>query len=140
MMLCDIAISYIKRMPDEFEYKHFIFQFFKHVMTVVDENESILDIESKISSANTAEDLIQSLHSEITLLQKIVNERLWVEIEMAKKEVDYKEFFFMAAAFRDKGHPAMGPFESTKHKKNERPERPPTAGYSEKKREEDLKH
>ena len=72
------------------------------------------------------------LHNEVTLLQTIVRERMWEQLEAVKKKADFKEFFFWSAAFRDFGHASFGPNESMKHRKNERPERPATAAYSEK--------
>jgi hypothetical protein len=139
MMLCDIAMTHIRKLPDKFDYKHFIFNFIKFVMKIVDENESIIDIETQIPNVNSAEDIIEMLHNEVILLQMLVDDRPWEQIELEEKDFNAKEFFFMTAAFREKGHPTTGPVESTKHRKNERPERPATAGYSEKKMEEEQK-
>jgi hypothetical protein len=132
MMLCDIAMNSLKKIPDSYEYKHMSFNFIKYIMKVVDENESIVDIESKISNISSAEDVIQIMHNEVTLLQMIVRERWWEILEAEKKKIDFKEFFFETAAFRDLGHIFPSPTESTKHRKNERPERPATAAYAEK--------
>lgn len=131
MMLCDIALSYLRKIPDSHEYKHFSFAWVKYIMRVVDENESIIDIESKLKDITKIEDLIMLLNKEVLLLKTIVRERLWEVIEREVKSIDYKEFFFMSAAFRDMGHPFVGPIDTTKHKKNERPERPKTAGFGE---------
>jgi hypothetical protein len=131
MMLCDIALNYLRKIPDSHDYKHLCFNHIKYIMRVVDENESIIDIESKIANINKAEDIIMMMHTQILLLKKIVRERAWEFIEADKKKTDFKEDFFMAAAFRDIGkHPFPGPVENTKYRKNERPERPATAGYS----------
>ena len=132
MMLCDIAMNHIKKLPDSFEYKHMIFNYIKYIMKVIDDNESIIDIESKISNVSSAEDIIMMLHNEVTLLQRIEKNRLWEFIEEEKKKIDYKEFFFYSAAFKDFGNATTGATESTKHKKNERPERPATASYADK--------
>jgi hypothetical protein len=139
MMLCDIALNYIRKLPDKFDYKHLIFNYIKFVMKIVDENESIIDIETQIPNVSSAEDIIEMLHNEVILLQTLVDYRPWEQIELEEKDFDAKEFFFMTAAFREQGHPNLGPVESTKHKKNERPDRPATAGYSEKKLEEEQK-
>ena len=133
MMLCDIAMGLIKKFPDSFEYKHMSYNFVKYIMKVVDENESIIDIESKISNISSAEDIIMMMHNEVTLLQQFTYEKVWEFIEQEKKKIDYKEMFFYSAAFKDfGGNPGFGPNESAKHRKNERPERPATANYAEK--------
>jgi len=131
MMLCDLALSYLRKIPDSHGYKHMSFQHIKYIMNVVDGNESIVDIESKISNANKAEDIILMLHNEVLLLRIIVRDKLWDVIEQQKKKGNTKEFFFASAAFRDTSYPFAGPVDSTKHKKNERPERSATAGFSE---------
>ena len=132
MMLCDIAMNHLKKLPDSFEYKHMSYNYIKYIMRVVDENESIIDIESKISNVSSAEDIIMMLHNEVTLLQRIEKNRLHEFIEAEKKKINYKEFFFYTAAFRDFGNAQTGATESAKHKKNERPERPATASYADK--------
>ena len=139
MMICDIALNHIRQLPDKFEYKHLIFNFIKFVMKIVDENESIIDIETQIPNVNSAEDIIEMLHNEVILLQTLIDGKPWEHIEEEEKDFNAKEFFFMTAAFREKGHPTPAPTESAKHKKNEKPERPATAGYSEKKMEEENK-
>ncbi len=130
MMLCDMALSYLRRIPDSHEYKHMSFSYIRYIMQVVDENESIIDIESKIGEVTKAEDIIQMLHNEVLLVKTIVRDRIWeaLEIEKRKSEAD-KDFFFTAAGFRDIGYPFFGPNDSAKHKKNEKPERPQTGGF-----------
>lgn len=135
MMLCDIAMNIIKKYPDSFEYKHMSYNFIKYIMRVVDENESIIDIESKISDISTAEEIIMMLHNEVTLLQNLLHERSWELIESERKSMDLKEMFFATAAFRDYGNAGLGATESAAHRKNERPERPATANFSEKTKE-----
>jgi hypothetical protein len=138
MMLCDIAMNNIKKFPDSFEYKHMIYNYIKYIMKVVDENDSIIDIESKISNVSSAEDIIMMLHNEVSLLQQLLKNRTWEFIDAEKKKIDYKEFFFYTAAFRDFGNPTTGATESARHKKNERPERPATASYDEKVKEHSV--
>jgi hypothetical protein len=134
MMLCDIAMNLLKKIPDSFDYKHLSYNFIKYVMQVVDENESIIDIENKISDVSSAESIIMVLHNEVTLLQNIVQEN-WSEIiEKEKKQCDYKDLF-TSAAIMDWLNVGVNATDSTAHKKNERPERPASANYSEKNKE-----
>ena len=49
MMLCDIIMNYLKQLPEEVHYKHISYEYCKHIMKVVDENEGIIDIEEKLS-------------------------------------------------------------------------------------------
>ena len=130
MMLCDIAINLARKLPDSFAYKHLSFNYTKHIMKVVDENESVIDIESKISNISSAEDVIERMHNEVSLLQQFIRTRPWELIEEEKKTMDLKEFFFLGAGLNTLkgGNPI--PRENAQHKKNERPERPKTAGNS----------
>jgi hypothetical protein len=131
MMLCDIAMNLLKKIPDSFDYKHLSYNYIKYVMQVVDENESIIDIENKISSVSSAESIIMVLHNEVTLLQNIIQEN-WCEIiEKEKKQCDFKDLFSSAAVL-DFLNVGVDTTDSTAHKKNERPERPASANYSEK--------
>jgi hypothetical protein len=41
-------------------------------MKVVDENENLLDIETKISETSSSEDIIHLLHGEVTLLTHLI--------------------------------------------------------------------
>lgn len=48
MMLCDIIMNNLTKLPEDFMYKHLCYEYIKHIMKVVDENESIIDIEEKL--------------------------------------------------------------------------------------------
>jgi hypothetical protein len=139
MMICDIALTYIKQMPDSFDYKHYIFQYFKFIMKLVDQNESIIDIEAQVPNCNNAEEMIEMLHNEVIFLQYCIDNKVWDSLqEKDPNGFTDKEFFFMTAAFRE-NQPFPGATETTKHKKNERPTRPATAGFTEKAQEEKSK-
>lgn len=131
MMLCDILINELKKIPDTFRYKLLSHEWCKYVMKVVDENESIIDIESKITNVSSAEELIMALHNEVTLIQTLAKEKPWIEIEKYAKDTDLmKSFYFATAAFREHGNPDFSAPDSFKYKKNEKPERPATAGQN----------
>ena len=49
MMLCDIIMNELRKLPEELSYRHLSYEYCKHIMKVVDENESIVDIEEKLS-------------------------------------------------------------------------------------------
>lgn len=49
MMLCDIIMNLLSKLKDTFPYKQLSYETTKYIMKVVDENESIIDIEEKIS-------------------------------------------------------------------------------------------
>jgi hypothetical protein len=68
MMLCDIIMSKLDKLPDSYAYKHLSFEYCKFIMKVVDENENLIDIETKISETSSCEDIINLLHGEVTLL------------------------------------------------------------------------
>ncbi len=73
MMLCDILMGLYKQIPEKFKYKHLSYEYTKYIMRIVDENESILDIESKLTNCSSAEQLIQNLHNEVTLLRTCIS-------------------------------------------------------------------
>lgn len=126
MMLCDVIMKLLKECPDSFYYKSLSYEYIKYIMRVVDENESIVDIESKLTNFISAEHLIMKLHDEVTLLQTFIQSKIWQEEPGEEPEVPNEEFF-RTAAFRDIGHPFPDSFDSANHKKNEKPERPKTA-------------
>lgn len=73
MMLCDILMGLYKEMPDKFKYKHISYEYTKYIMKIVDENESIIDIESKLPNVASVEILIESLHNEVSLLRNLIS-------------------------------------------------------------------
>lgn len=72
MMLCDILMGLYKEIPDKLKYKHISYEYAKYIMKIVDENESIVEIESKLPNVASVELLIESLHNEVSLLRSII--------------------------------------------------------------------
>ena len=72
MMLCDILMGLYKDLPDKFKYKHISYEYTKYIMKIVDENESIVDIESKLPNVASVELLLEMLHNEVSLLRNII--------------------------------------------------------------------
>jgi NADH dehydrogenase (ubiquinone) 1 alpha subcomplex subunit 5 len=95
MMLCDIINGLNKQIPDRLNIKHYIHEYVKFIMRVVDENESIFDIESKFPQYESAEKLIMALHDQVTFSRMMVEARPWEEIERQLKDFDYKGFFYV---------------------------------------------
>jgi NADH dehydrogenase (ubiquinone) 1 alpha subcomplex subunit 5 len=95
MMLCDIIMGLNKKLPDNFNFKHYIHEYIKFIMQVVDENESIFDIETKLPQFKSIEILIMNLHDQVTLSRVFLEEKPWEEIEKELKDFDYKEFFYV---------------------------------------------
>lgn len=75
MMLCDILMGLYKQMPDKFKYKQISYEYSKYIMKLVDENESIIDIESKLTNCASAEILIDNLHNEVSLLRMCISKK-----------------------------------------------------------------
>lgn len=73
MMICDVLMTELKKLPDNYKYKHLSFEYVKFIMQIVDENESIVDIENKLTNVRHAEDLILQLHNEVTLIKTILS-------------------------------------------------------------------
>jgi hypothetical protein len=69
MMLCDILMGLYKQLPDKFKYKHISYEYTKYIMRIVDEHDSIVDIESKLTHCISCEQLIEALHNEVSLLR-----------------------------------------------------------------------
>ena len=81
MMLCDILMGLYKQLPDKFKYKHISYEYTKYIMKIVDEHESIVDIESKLTHCISCEQLIESLHNEVSLLRLCksnINSKLFI--------------------------------------------------------------
>jgi hypothetical protein len=95
MMLCDIIMGLNKQLPDSFNAKHYIHEYIKYIMQVVDENESVYDIETKLPQFKAVEFLIMNLHDQVTLSRIFVEEKPWEMIEKEMKNFDFKEFFFV---------------------------------------------
>jgi hypothetical protein len=95
MMLCDIIMGLNKQLPDNFNFKHYIHEFIKNIMKIVDENESIIDIENKLPQFASAEKLIMGLHDQVTFSRHCIEHKPWEQIEAELKDFDYKQFFYV---------------------------------------------
>jgi hypothetical protein len=95
MMLCDIIMGLNKQLPDHFNAKHYVHEWVKFIMQVVDQNESIFEIESKLPQFDSVEDLIMSLHDQVTFNRICIEQKPWEEIERELKDFDYKDFFYV---------------------------------------------
>lgn len=82
MMLCDILMKLYSEIPDKFKYKHISYEYTKYIMKIVDENESIVDIESKLPNVSSAEHLIESLHNEVSLLRMCISKKYSEEFKI----------------------------------------------------------
>jgi hypothetical protein len=96
MMLCDIIMGLNKQLPDKLNYKHFVHEHTKFIMEIIDENESIYDIETKLPSFESVEHLIMALHDQVTLSRIYIEDRPWETIEKELKDFDYKSFFYVS--------------------------------------------
>ena len=95
MMLCDIIMGLNKQLPDSFNPKHYVHEYVRFIMQVVDENESIFEIENKLTQFKTAEGLIMALHDQVTFLRHCLEHKPWEQIEKELKDFDYKTFFYV---------------------------------------------
>jgi NADH dehydrogenase (ubiquinone) 1 alpha subcomplex subunit 5 len=95
MMLCDIIMGLNKQLPDNFNFKHYIHEYIKFIMKIVDENESIVDIENKLPQFPSAELLIMALHDQVTFSRNCIEHKPWESINEELKDFDYKEFFYV---------------------------------------------
>ncbi len=68
MKLYYLILEEIKHLPDKYQYKFLCLEVVKYRMKIVDENESIRDIEEKIASG-IIEELILQAHNELKLLR-----------------------------------------------------------------------
>jgi hypothetical protein len=76
MMLCDILMGLYKVMPDKYKYKHISYEYTKYIMKIVDEHESIIEIESKLPNIASVEQLIETLHNEVSLLRNCISKKI----------------------------------------------------------------
>ena len=95
MMLCDIIMGLNKHLPDSFNVKHYVHEYIKYIMKIVDENESIIDIENKLPQFASGEQLIMGLHDQVTLSRHLIDHKPWEQIEAELKDFDYKQFFYV---------------------------------------------
>ena len=76
MKLYYLILQEVNKLPDEYGYKYYCREMTRYRMKVVDENENVRDIESKIAQG-IAEELIFAAHNEIKLLRIMHKWRPW---------------------------------------------------------------
>ena len=84
-------------MPDEYGYKYYSREQTRYRMKIVDENESVRDIEEKIASG-LVEELIHAAHNELKLLRIMQKWRPW-EVYCKDKDA-VREHLLDLASFR----------------------------------------
>ncbi len=121
MMLCQIINDLLNEFDNKFIYKAIVRELIKYIMEVVDEHESIVEIESALVDYENVENLIEKLHDEVTLLRKFLkNDSYKVMMEDSNDDDDF-EGFFTSAAFAENGPSSNG--EANTHRKHDKPER-----------------
>ena len=121
MMLCQIINDLLNEFDNKFIYKALLRELIKYIMEVVDEHESIVEIESALIDYESVENLIEKLHDEVTLLRKLLkNDGYKVLIEESNDDDDF-EGLFTSAAMGEHGPSTNG--EANTHRKHDRPER-----------------
>lgn len=112
MMLCSIINDLVKEFDIEFIYARVIKEFIKYVMEVVDEHESIAEIETAFPKYESIENLIEKLHDEVTLLRYLLKrDRYKVLLKSSNQENDEDNdvsSLFFAAAYTDSTNDDIG--------------------------------
>ena len=72
MMLCNIINDLIKEYDEEFLYVRIVEEYVKYIMEVVDEHETIIEIEQAFPNSENIEEFIECLHDEVLLLRKLL--------------------------------------------------------------------
>ena len=97
MKLYYLILQEVQKLPDEYGYKYYSREQTRYRMKVVDENQSIRQIEEKIAGG-LVEELIFAAHNEIKLLRIMQKWRPW---EMYNDDADEaKENLLNMASFR----------------------------------------
>ena len=99
MKLYYLILQEVQKMPEEYGYKYYCREQTRFRMKVVDENESVRDIEAKIAMG-LAEELIFAAHNEIKLLRIMQKWRPW-EMYMQDAEGDKEQLLNMASFRQD---------------------------------------
>ena len=116
MKLYYLALDEINQLPDEYGYKHLAKELTHYRMKVVDETESIREIEEKIANG-LIEELIYAAHNEIKLLRIMKQWKPWVELKLSQDEM--KEALHGLAGWRaDNPFPAH--FENYENMRHDR--------------------
>ena len=119
MKLYYLALDELNQLPDEYGYKHLSRELTRYRMKVVDETESIREIENKIAYG-LVEELIVQAHNEIKLLRIMKEWKPWQAIKMAEPEM--KQALHAFASFKtDNPFPTVWEnYENMRHDKTPR--------------------
>ena len=125
MMLCNIINDLIKEFDQDFIYIKIIQEYIKFVMEVVDEHEVLIEIEQAFPQYTNVEEFIESLHNEVLLLRKFLQNNIYKDLmDKYKKHSDediQKESSFLSSMMFDKSIINTG--EGTLHRKHNKPEK-----------------
>lgn len=111
MMLCSIINDLINEFDKDFVYARLVKEFVKYIMEVVDEHESIPEIETAFPNYESVEYLIEKLHDEVTLLRYLLKkDRYKVLTNQKQTEDDDEEIsnIFFGAAYADSANDEVG--------------------------------
>ena len=119
MKLYYLALDEISQLPEEYGYKNLSGEMTRYRMKIVDENESIRDIEEKISFG-LIEELIFAAHNELKLLRIMKKWRPWEHFKDSEEET--KEHMQNMTSFRhDNPFPTnFEDYDSMRHDKTPR--------------------
>lgn len=124
MMLCQIINDLLNEFDNDFLYKLVTKEYIKYIMEVVDEYESIAEIESALVDFDSVEFLIEKLHDEVTHLKLLLKDDFYKEMLKENVSNDDEEsvgLFSAAAANSEFG--AVFDDEKNTYKKHEKSER-----------------
>ena len=119
MKLYYLTLAELKDLPDVYQYKFLCQEFTRFRMKVVDENESIRDIEDKVG-AGLIEDLVFQAHNELKLLRIMKRWKPWEFL--ATRDFEEKEMLTDMLNFKS-GNPFPQTWERYDNQKHEKPVR-----------------
>ena len=121
MKLYYLTLDEISQLPEEYGYKNLCREMTQYRMKIVDENESIRDIEEKISYG-LIEELIFAAHNELKLLRIMKKWRPWEHFQRIESDPVYKEHMQNMTSFRhDNPFPTnFEEYDSMRHDKTPR--------------------
>ena len=90
MKLYYLIMDELKQFPDKYQYKFLCREITKYRMKVVDENESIRDIEETIK-AGVVEELILQAHNELKLLRIMKEWQPWEHLFNPESIAEYEK-------------------------------------------------
>ena len=126
MKLYYLTIAELKDLPDVYAYKFLSQEITRYRMKVVDETQSIREIEDKVS-AGMIEELIFQAHNEIKLLRIMKNWKPWEYLHT--DDYEQKELMQNFLNFQS-GDPFPATFETYDNMKHESKGRQPSAGVN----------